>query len=132
MRHKHRLVILGMLIQAFAIPAAADSGAMLFQLRHDFGDQSVTRIELRVVSEDRTAPIYAVPAVPILSSNADEITIMNLDQGKDSSRFCDRHRSGCLAVVGTVMFGAILYSAEKAHTKELFSVPIPARATRSP
>lgn len=57
MRHKHRIVILGVLIQVFATPAAADSGAMLFQLRHDFGDQSVTRVELRVISDDQRAPM---------------------------------------------------------------------------
>ena len=120
MQHKHRLVILGALIQVFAIPAAsADAGAMLLQLRHDFGNQSVSRLEFRVVSDDRTAPIYATPALPILSSNTREITIMNLEGRQDSSRFCERHRSGCLAVVGAVMFGAILYSAEKGHTKDL-------------
>ena len=119
MQHKHRLIILGALIQVFAIPAAsADSGAMLFQLRHDFGNQHVTRLEFRVVSKDPTAPNYATPALPILSSNSREITIMNLEGGQDSSRFCDRHRSGCLAIIGVVLWGAILYSAEKADTKD--------------
>ena len=128
MRHKHRIVILGVLIQVFAIPAAADSGAMLFQLRHDFGDQSVTRVELRVISDDHRAPIYATRALPILSSNAEEITIMNLDQGKGSSSFCDRHRSGCLAIVGAVLIGASLYSAEKEHTKDVIANGLLARS----
>ena len=116
----HQLAHVSALILTLAAPiSSADSGATLLQLRHDFGGRSVTRIELRLVANDQEASAYTAPALPILSSNANEISIMNLDQGKDSSDFCDRHRTGCLFIIGTVLWGAVLYSAEKAHTKEL-------------
>ncbi|MDH3467306.1 MAG: hypothetical protein OES26_15590 [Gammaproteobacteria bacterium] len=119
MRHKHRLIIWVALINVFAISAAADSGAMLCQLHHGFGDQSVTRIRNCVISDDEGAPSYAAPALPMLSSNAEELTIMNLSGGEDSSSFCERHSSGCLAIGAAVVTGASLYAVEKEHTKDV-------------